>query len=445
MPIGVVRVGGNSLFNKEFLSFLSAELKKTTKPVVLVVSAIPEIQKLILEGLKGLLARTIDHATIISEIEKSLSDAGADFVENKVARQEIASLSSLLNGIQLTGDYSEALRDSVLSFSEKITVNALSGWIEAQGLNNQVLYPDAFNFQVTEEFGNASVLKQNDLLTEKALLHAITLIPGSYGFTETGKLARLGVQAADYSAAAITRIVKADYLEIWKPGHLFRSGDPEIVQNSQVLARLTYEEASELSYFSQSSLHPRLVEPLIEKHIQVHIYRLSSSGKNLETVINTESVIASRVVKSVVYDDQVAILKLNGAGVGFKPGILAKVTSAFHLAGINIRSVITSQVSINIILDKQDSARVRKICSDIQLSSVNEIHIHDQVSLIAVVGHGMLSQHGVSSRLFQAVASEKINVLLSGSGASDLVSYLVIDRQEKEKAVRKIHQVFLEE
>jgi aspartokinase len=121
------------------------------------------------------------------------------------------------------------------------------------------------------------------------------------------------------------------------------------------------------------------------------------------------------------------------------------VTSAFYQSGINIRSVITSQVSINIILNKSEIARAKKICSELPLSSVNEIVIEDKVSLIAVVGHGMQVHHGVSARLFTAVAQHKINVLLSGSGVSDLVSYLIVDQQDTPKAIKEIHHIFFNE
>ncbi len=128
--------------------------------------------------------------------------------------------------------------------------------------------------------------------------------------------------------------------------------------------------------------------------------------------------------------------------MGFKPGILAKVTTAFHQSAINIRSVITSQVSINIILNKSEIEQARQICRELPLSSVSEIIIEDQVSLIAVVGHGMQQHHGVSAKLFTAVAQHKINVLLSGSGASDLVSYLIVDQNDTKKAITEIHHIF---
>jgi len=148
------------------------------------------------------------------------------------------------------------------------------------------------------------------------------------------------------------------------------------------------------------------------------------------------------VVKSVVHTQDIAVLKLNGPGVGFKPGILAKITTAFHQSSINIRSVITSQISINIILNKDEIEKARQICQQLQLSSVSEIIIEDQVSLIAVVGHGMQQHHGVSAKLFTAVAQYKINVLLSGSGASDLASYLIVDKNDTQKAMTEIHRIF---
>ena len=65
--------------------------------------------------------------------------------------------------------------------------------------------------------------------------------------------------------------------------------------------------------------------------------------------------------------------------------------------------------------------------------------------MIAVVGHGMQQNHGVSAKLFTAVAQHKINVLLSGSGASNLVSYLIVDQKDTQKAIKEIHQIFFNE
>jgi len=441
MPIGVVRFGGNSFSNETHLNVLVDELKRSAGKMVLVVSAIPEIHKILHGSLQALVKHSLDYRSVILKIQEEIKRVGIEPGKNGL-QQEIAQLEGLLNGIQLTGDYSEALRDAVISFSEKISAQVLAGFLELHAIKAAVVYPENLEFLVTEEFGNGTVLTQENSHLQSFLFQQVNLVPGSYGISSNKKIVRLGNRASDYTASALTRLLGAESLELWEPGSSFRTADPAIVPGSAIISRLTYEEASELSYFTRSSLHPRIVEPLISAHIPIKIYRLLNSGKELETIINSESFVSENVVKSVVSDDEIAILKLNGPGVGFKPGILAKVTGGFHHAGINIRSVITSQVSINIILDKADAEKARQICSAIQLSSVSELIIEDEVSLIAVVGHGMQSHHGVSARLFKAVADQKINVLLSGSGASDLVSYLVIAKKEKEKAIREIHKIF---
>jgi len=187
-----------------------------------------------------------------------------------------------------------------------------------------------------------------------------------------------------------------------------------------------------------------MVEPLMQKHIPVFIYDIENGKKELRTKINSNIVVAPKIIKSVVCCDDIAVLNLNGPGVGFKPGILAKVTGAFNQRHLNIRSVITAQTSINIIINKKDITEIKKIVKELDLKSVRQTGITENVSMIAVVGQGMQSSHGISARLFTAIAKIKINVLLSGSGASNLVSYLIVNEKDRIKAIREIHKVFIE-
>ncbi len=444
----VVRFGGNSLSRISVLEAFASLLAQTEKNVTVVVSAIPEIQQILEQGLDLLISHVSNSELIIKQITgqveqriQILQGSGTD--DNLKA--ELLNLGNLLKGIEFTGDFSLALKDQVVSFSERITARILHLFLKNNGVDSNLIFPEDIGLAVTEEFGNATILFDESVHSDNPAHSGVSLIPGSYGLTSGGKIARLGKGSADYSAAGVTRLIGAKSLELWEIDKEFRTSDSEFVAESKLIPRLTYSEASELSYFSEHSIHPRIVEPLISNHIPIHVYRLQNKGKELTTIINSESFVSPNVVKSVVHTEEIAVLQLNGPGVGFKPGILAKVTSAFHQAAINIRSVITSQVSINIILNKSEIEKARQICKQLPLTSVSEIVIEDQVSLIAVVGHGMQQHHGVSAKLFTAVAQHKINVLLSGSGASDLVSYLIVDQKDTRKAITEIHRIFFTE
>lgn len=441
----VVRFGGNSLSDFPVLEAFAKLLAESGKNLTIVVSAIPELQQTIEQGIDLLISHNFTSNQIIGKINDIILQKLAIFQQSELDEilvTERNNLQNLLKGIEFTGDSSMALKDQVISYSERITASILSLFLKKNQILSNLIYPENIAFIVTKEYGNATFLFEESKQLKELIPDGINLIPGSYGITSSGKIARLGKRSADYSAAAITRLTGADSLQLWELDKEFRTSDSEFVAESKLIPRLTYAEASELSYFSELSIHPRIVEPLISNHIPIHVYRLKNKGKELTTIINSESFVSPNVVKSVVHTEEIAVLKLNGPGVGFKPGILAKVTTAFHHAAINIRSVITSQVSINIILNKNEIEKAHQICLHLQLSSVSEIVLEEQVSLIAVVGYGMQQHHGVSAKLFTAVAHHKINVLLSGSGASDLVSYLIIDQKDTHKAITEIHRVF---
>lgn len=441
----VVRFGGSSLSKFPVLEAFASLLSESENDETVVVSAVPEILEILEQGIESLINNSVTSDLIVDQIQNHINERLNVFHQSKFDENlinELKSLQNLLKGIEFTGDFSISLKDQVISYSERISACILHLFLSKSQVSSNLLFPENIGLIVTKEYGNATILYEESAGLPTLLPKGINLIPGSYGITSGGKVARLGKRSADYSAAGITRLIGADTLQLWELDAEFRTSDAAFIPDSQLISRLTYAEASELSYFSEQSIHPRIVEPLISKHIPIHVYRLKNKEKELTTIINSESFVTPNVVKSVVHTEEIAVLKLNGPGVGFKPGILAKVTTAFHQSAINIRSVITSQVSINIILNKNEIEKARQICSQLPLSSVSEIVIEDQVSLIAVVGHGMQQHHGVSAKLFTAVAQHKINVLLSGSGASDLVSYLIVDQKDTQKAITEIHNIF---
>ncbi|MFW6290607.1 MAG: ACT domain-containing protein, partial [Mariniphaga sp.] len=353
----------------------------------------------------------------------------------------VEQVGAIMTGIRLTGDYSDSLKDQLLCFSEKLTAEVFKVQLSSAGADSEIIWPEHIGLTATDDYGNATFISVNEQRMVE-LTEGFYLVPGSYGITRQGKISRAGKTAADYTAAFLTGTLNTGKLELWGIDQAFRRADPAIVSNAPEVGRLTYSEASELAYFEHYSFHPRTVEPLEANHIPIYVMDTGSGQGQVVTVINTETFVEDQVVKSVACSDDVSLLRLNGPGVGLKPGILAKVTSQLNRAGINIKSVITSQISINLILEKKTGGKALTQVRQLGFSSVKEISLIDNVSLFGVVGHGMQQSYGVSAKIFGAVARHQINVVLSGSGASDLVSYLVVKSADKEKSVREIYNAF---
>ncbi len=436
----IIRFGGSNIGNINSVNNLQTFLKQSEGRKLIVVSAIPEL----LSWIENELGQIFQSQLISDELVLKLSS----FFTDRMGQQPTSSylwladqLINLLKGIALIGDYSAALKDQVISYSEKLSVEILLAQWNLSGDEASIIWPEIIELKATSDYGSATYLSVN---TAKilALPESIFLVPGTYGVTKNGKIVRTGKSAADYTAAAFTAFLGIEKLELWGLDSIFQKADPGIVSNPPIIERLTYSEASELAYFDHYSFHPRTVEPLEHLHIPIQVLQPTSPKGKVDTIINTETFIDDKIVKSVACSDDISLLKLDGPGVGLKPGILAKVTTCLNDAGINIKSVITSQISINLILEKSTGDKALRLIQKLGFSSVKEINLIKDVSLIGIIGHGMQQNYGVSAKIFNAVAQYKINVVLSGSGASDLVSYLVVKSSDKEKSVREIYKAF---
>lgn len=437
----IVRIEGDLIKHPTSLKNLSEFLQAHSATRFLVVSTLPEIEALIDQSIlqvfhsDGLPGRVISRLTAIWQ-ETFGGEVSPEY------RGEAEKLASLLKGIFLTGDYSPALGDFLRSQGEVLSAHLVREALQQIGTHTEVLHPGEIGLESTLDFGNATFVRVSREFPGSLPAGSIRIIPGSFGITEGGRIARAGASAADYTAAFLAAETRSERLILWGTARDFYAADRSVVPDARIIDRLTYSEASELAYFDHFSLHPRAVEPLISRHIPIHVVNPESDGAEPVTIINTESYVAPGVVKSVACTDDISILKLNGPGVGLKPGILARITGKLAEASVNIKSVITSQVSINILLDSKSGQLASRVAKDLGFTAVSEIELLEEVSLIAIVGHGMQSSYGISAKLFGAVAQNHINVILSGSGASDLVSYLLVHSSDRRKSVRAIYDAF---
>jgi aspartokinase/homoserine dehydrogenase 1 len=436
----VIRLGGSHIGNAKSIQNLNQFLAKSKGRKFVVVSAIPEILSVVERSILNVFQQNIDTSKLLVLIDAFFTEKTGSEISDEF-RYQAEQLANLLKGIALIGDYSPSLKDQVLSFSEKLSVEILKTQWNSISQETKIVWPEEIELATTSDFGNATFLSVDNKKISK-LTDSVFIVPGSYGISENGKIARTGKSSADYTAAFLTGELEAEKLELWDLDNDFLRADPAFISNPPKIKRLTYSEASELAYFDHYSFHPRTVEPLEHKHIPIQVLNSSSIDGEVETIINTETFVEDQIVKSVACSEDISLLKLDGPGVGLKPGILAKVTTQLNDAGINIKSVITSQTSINLVLEKKTGDLALRLIQQLGFSSVKDISIEKDVSLIGIVGHGMQNNYGVSAKIFSAVANNKINVLLSGSGASDLVSYLVVKTADKEKSVREIYKAF---
>ncbi len=456
MPKIVVKFGGSNLRSNDEIHRIVKVVKNYNQPLIIVVSAFYGVTNFLVEALdkarhdEGIAVKTVQYLfdLKIGSLKHFIEDELLRAETVYLIQDQLDELKNLLRGIALTGDASKALEDHVLSYGERLSSIFLNGILRSQGIESRSVLPETIGLITDGEFGNASADFHLSTVHVRESLNEelVYVVPGFYGVSQDNKTTLFGRGGSDYSAAAIARCVGASSLDIWKDVNGFLSSDPKLVDSPVLIEKLSYNEAAELAYFGAKILHPRTVEPLTDPHIPIRIFNIYGTLDVIKplTVISREKFVQTGVVKSVTFSDDFGLLKLKGPGVGLKPGILAKVTTALHLAGINISSVLTSQISINILLAKKDLQNAYALVSAIELSAVGKLQIEDNISIVVAVGHGITDNYGIAARIFTALASEGINVLMSCSGASPIVSYYLVQTNDRTPAVKAIHREFFE-
>lgn len=387
------------------------------------------------------------HSTILAE---NFPEARVRQPVQEEVTRRLDQLDRYLTGIQLIGDVPPFVHAAVLSYGERLSSWIVSQVLVSRGIAAQEYLPEALGLMTDGDFGNAtcdfgaSAPGVQRLLGSNAQRTGVAVVPGFYGVDSRGKTALFGRGGSDYSAASLARCLGAASVDLWKDVDGFLSADPSAAEKPETIPQLHYLEAAELSYFGAKVLHPRTVEPLFDVGIPVRVFNIGLLGRGLTpfTIVDGAKTLSTAVVKGVVSTDDVAILRLHGPGVGFKAGILARATGTLDSAGVNIKSVLTAQTAINILLARADLPLAYDALKGHHLPGVIHVEAVEDVSIVAAVGVGI--QNGtagaqVTMQALEALRDAEIPVPLTAAGASEVAAYFFVHRADRQKAVRAVH------
>ena len=452
----VVKFGGSNLRHPGDIDRIAQVVRSYNRPLVVVVSAFYGITNALVAAVQAA-KEGAGRAAAPSESRdytRGLRDLHRTIVENNLPDPEhrrrvqaavdarLDQLDRYLTGIHYIGDVPPFVSDAVLSYGERLSSLIVAEVLASRGLDSREFLPEDIGLTTDGVFGNATCDFAVSLGPVSRALDGggIAVVPGFYGVDSDGKTTLFGRGGSDYSAASIARCLGAESLDVWKDVDGFLSGDPRLVARPRSIGHLHYLEAAELSYFGAKILHPRTVEPLFDQDIPIRILNIVSPDRGLVpfTVIDGRRPGSTDPVKSVASSDDVGILKLHGPGVGFKGGILAQVTGTLDRLGINIKSVITAQTAINILLATADLDSAWEALQEHHLAGVVNVTRDADVSIVAVVGPGT----AVAARAWNRALEEDLPVTLAAAGASEVAAYFLVRRADRDRAVQLVHNEF---
>lgn len=307
-------------------------------------------------------------------------------------------------------------------------------------------FVDAENVIFFRENGTFDEERTNEALSRELARHAHAVIPGFYGAMPNGTVKTFSRGGSDITGSIVARAVGADLYENWTDVSGFLMADPRVVKDPPTIETITYRELRELSYMGASVLHDESIFPVRYAGIPINI-RNTNRPDDPGTMIvpSAAGYDARHVITGVAGKRGFSVINIEkdmmNAEVGFGRKVLEILEdqdiSFEHLpSGIDTMSIITGTAAL-------EGKRERILRSINNTVRADHIEILDGLSLIAVVGRGMVKARGTAARIFGAVSAAGVNIRMIDQGSSELNIILGVDEDAYETTLRAIFEEFV--
>lgn len=457
-----MKFGGSSLSNATRIRNVARIVKQSSadNKIVVVASALGEVTDSLLQigdlAVKGEQRQADRLRSGLQDFHLRVARSIAAKADRKKLINEIERLNSELQktveGIRHLREMTPRSRDYLLSFGERYATQILASALRNLGLRARPFSGGEAGITTDASFGEAKPLIEisyhqiHRRLEVPLSKKEIPVVTGFIGVSVEGDITTLGRGGSDYTASLLGSALGVDEIWIWTDVDGLMTADPRIVKDAKVLHQISYGEALELSYFGAKMMHPKALQPASRSKIPVRIRNSWKLGRAGTLVSSKETDDKGQVVKAVSIIRDVGIVTVAGAGMVGAPGVAAKVFQTLGSNNINVIMISqgSSEATISTVVATKD---VDHAVRALQLAllgqgQVDRIQHEKDSCIIAVVGSGMKGTPGVAARVFNAVASRKVNVRMVAQGSSEYNLSFVVSESDGPEAVRAVHKEF---
>lgn len=275
------------------------------------------------------------------------------------------------------------------------------------------------------------------------------VIPGFYGKDYGGGIKTFSRGGSDITGSIIARGVCADLYENWTDVSGFLVCDPRIVPEAKPITQITYKELRELSYMGASVLHADAIFPVMKGKIPINIKNTFKPEDKGTMIVPNEQYVAEEngsVITGIAGKKDFTVIFIEKSNMNSEVGFIRRVLSVIEHHGLCIEHLPSGIDTLSIVLGSEQlkGGVLSDIINEIRENvSPDYVHVIENISIIATVGHGMARRTGTAAKLFAALAENHINIQMIDQGSSELNIIVGVANTDYEKCIRAIYKAFV--
>ena len=433
----VMKFGGTSVGSPERMKNVSSLITKSGEPTFVVLSA---------------MSGTTNSLVEISNYLYRKNPEGANEVINALEKKYLAHVEELYS----TEEYKEKTRqflreefsylrtftkDLFTSFEEKsvvaqgeiISTNMVVNYLQECGIKAVLL--SALDFMRTDKNSEPDPQyikeKLNTVMADNEG-YQIYITQGFICRNAYGEIDNLQRGGSDYTASLIGAAINAEEIQIWTDIDGMHNNDPRVVEKTEAVRQLNFEEAAELAYFGAKILHPTCVQPAKYAGIPVRLKNTMDPDAD-GTII--DNVIVRGKIKAVAAKDNITAIKIKSSRMLLATGFLRKVFEIFESYQTPIDMIATSEVGVSMSID--NDSHLNEIVDE--LKKYGTVTVDANMCIVCVVGDLDWSNLGFETLATDAMKNIPVRMISYG-GSNYNISFL-IKESDKKQALQNLSNV----
>lgn len=244
--------------------------------------------------------------------------------------------------------------DQIVSYGEIFSTKIVSAFLNEAGIKNR--WMDAQNFISTDNtyregkvnwsLTNEKIAKTLSPIVQKKMV----ITQGFIGRNSVNSTVTLGREGSDYSASIFAYCLDAQSVTIWKDVAGVMNADPKRFAEAVKITGLSYNRAIEMAFYGATVIHPKTIQPLLNKEIPLFVKSFLNPNdegttvgvsKEEEDKVSTYIFKQNQMLISIAIKDFSFIVEEN----------LSSIFLLFAKNGIKINVMQNSAISFTVCVD----------------------------------------------------------------------------------------------
>lgn len=424
----VLKFGGTSVGSPERIKNVASLITESGEPTFIVLSAMSGTTNSLVEICDYLYKKNPEGANeVINNLEKKYLKHVHELYSTDEFKSKTGDfLTEMFNYLRtFTKDIFTSFEEkTIVAQGEIMSTNMMVNYLQEIGI--QAVLLNALDFMRTDKNAEPDLQHIKDKL--QAIMknnegNQIYITQGFICRNAYGEIDNLQRGGSDYTASLIGASLPAKEIQIWTDIDGMHNNDPRIVEDTDAIRQLNFEEAAELAYFGAKILHPTCVQPAKYAGIPVRL-KNTIDPKADGTII--DNVLVRGKIKAVAAKDNITAIKIKSSRMLLATGFLRKIFEIFETYQTPIDMIATSEVGVSMSID--NDAHLNLIVDE--LKKYGTVTVDSNMCIICVVGDLDWSNLGFETWATDALKDIPVRMISYG-GSNYNISFLIKETDKK--------------